>query len=330
VSIGSASQPHSSFVILGIGAPAAEAAATTTKSLANRARLQDGGGKLGVVRFLWERGMMMRMGIGTAAAAVLVAAACTSRPASVAPAAAVAADLMSVGSPAYTASGVRQLAPDVQVARLAPGLWVHTTTMMLGGSLVPANGMLLETADGSVLFDTGWTPAQTEVLMAWARDELRRPVRRAVVTHYHEDRLGGIPVLRRAGVDVRGSDLTRQLAIAQGTAAPDPAVGVAEGIPWADPAGFEVRWPGPGHTRDNVVVWFPGQQAIFGGCLVKSDTATTVGNVRDADVPAWPRTVAAVRAAYPAVRLVVPGHGRVSGPAALTHTEQLIAAKGGG
>ncbi|HEU4561125.1 MAG TPA: subclass B1 metallo-beta-lactamase [Longimicrobium sp.] len=238
-------------------------------------------------------------------------------------------DLMGVGSPAYAPREVRQLAPDVRVARLAPGLWVHTTTATLGGVLIPANGMLLETADGSVLFDTGWNDAQAEALMAWARDVLRHPVRRAVVTHFHEDRLGGIGALRRAGVDVRGSEMTRQLAERAGTAAPDPIIGL-EVEPQGDPsAGYEVRYAGPGHTRDNVVIWFPGQQAIFGGCLVKSDTATTVGNVRDADVAAWPRTVATVRGAYPAVRLVVPGHGRVSGPQALTHTEQLIATKGG-
>ena len=250
----------------------------------------------------------------------------------VVPAASVApadtGDLMAIGSPAYTPREVRQLAPDVRVARLAPGLWVHTTTATLGGALIPANGMLLETPDGSILFDTGWNDAQAEVLMAWSRTVLHRPVRRAVVTHFHEDRLGGIGALRRAGVDVRGSEMTRALAERAGTAAPDPIIGL-EVEPQSSPAGYEVRYPGPGHTRDNVVIWFPGQQAIFGGCLVKSDTATTVGNVRDADVAAWPRTVAAVRAAYPAVRLVVPGHGRLGGPEALTHTEQLIAAKGG-
>lgn len=269
---------------------------------------------------------MMWMRSAAVLAAILLPG-CTPPPCCVAPAADEPPGVMAIGSPEYAPREVRQLAPDVRVSRLAPGLWVHTTTATLGRALIPANGMLLETSDGSVLFDTGWNDAQAEVLMAWARDVLRRPVRRAVVSHYHEDRLGGIGALRRAGVDVRGSELTRELARQAGTAAPDPIVGLE--VEPQRAAGYEVRYPGPGHTRDNVVIWFPAQQAIFGGCLVKSDTATTVGNVRDADVAAWPRTVATLRAAYPAVRLVVPGHGRVSGPAALTHTEQLIATKGG-
>ena len=67
---------------------------------------------------------------------------------------------------------------------------------------------------------------------------------------------------------------------------------------------------------------------LFGGCLVKADTATTVGNVADADVRQWPASVARVRARYPRARLVVPGHGAVGGASALRATEALIAAKG--
>lgn len=72
----------------------------------------------------------------------------------------------------------------------------------------------------------------------------------------------------------------------------------------------------------------PRQRVLFGGCLVKADTATTVGNVADADVRQWPASVARVRARYPRARLVVPGHGAVGGASALRATEALIAAKG--
>lgn len=270
---------------------------------------------------------MMRREVAVAAA-VMAIGSCAPRPRPPCCVAPAADDAMTVRSPAFAARSPRRLAADVSVVRIAPGLWVHTTTAPAdqGIGAYPANGMLLETPDASVLIDTGWNDAQARTLLDWARDGLHHPVRRAVVTHFHDDRLGGTAALRAAGVDVRGLALTRELALREGNPAPDSVPGLAE-RPWSDAAGFEVRYAGPGHTRDNVVVWFPAQRVIFGGCLVKSDTATTVGNVRDADVEAWPRTVAAVRAAYPAVRLVVPGHGRVSGPGALAHTEELIATK---
>jgi metallo-beta-lactamase class B len=225
------------------------------------------------------------------------------------------------------ATAETRLSDDVQVTRVAPGLWMHVTWAPLAdGTLYPANGMLLETADGSVLFDTGWNDAQTRALLAWAQRDLHRPVRRAYVTHAHNDRIGGVAALRRAGVPVAGLARTGEIARAQGVAAPDALPGL-DAAPVRE-GGYELFYPGPGHAPDNVVVWFPEQRVLFGGCLVKADTATTVGNVADADVPNWPRAVARVRQSYPAARLVVPGHGAPSGPAALRATEALIATKG--
>lgn len=110
---------------------------------------------------------------GTAAAAVDTSAAYAARTAALAPEA-----------------GDVRLASDVLVRRIAPGLWMHVTLGTLRGPVYyPANGMLLETDSGSVLFDTGWNDAQTRVLLDWAARTLRHPVRLAVGTHFHADRL---------------------------------------------------------------------------------------------------------------------------------------------
>src|SRR5215813_6999233 len=91
-----------------------------------------------------------------------------------------------------------RIAGDVWVAQVAPHLWVHTTTKTYpDGTIYPANGMLLETASGSILFDTGWSDAQTVTLLKWAKEELKKPVIRAIISHAHEDRLGGIAELNR-------------------------------------------------------------------------------------------------------------------------------------
>lgn len=221
-----------------------------------------------------------------------------------------------------------RLSDDVQVRRIAPGLWVHTTWMPLGnGTPYPANGMLLETAEGSVLIDTGWNEGQTETLLAWAAHE-GRPVRRAYVTHAHEDRMAGIPALRRAGVPVEGSPLTAQIARSEGLAAPE-VVRELSVAPDAQPLAegpLQLFYPGPGHTRDNIVVWFPRQNVLFGGCLIKADTATTIGNVADADVANWSNAVRRVRETYPGVSVVVPGHGALSSHRAYDVTQRIAAA----
>lgn len=219
-----------------------------------------------------------------------------------------------------------RLADDVSVRMIAPGLWVHTTTATLGGEPVPANGMLLETDSGSVLVDSGWTDEQTSALLAWAERDLRRPVRTAVVTHAHADRSGGIAALRRAGVTVLGHPLTARLVVREGRAAPDTLAGLAAGV--VRLSGIELFYPGAGHAPDNIVAYFPRPRVLFGGCLVKADTATTVGNVADADVREWPSSVERVRARFPAAATVVPGHGAIGGPRALAVTEALIRARG--
>ena len=225
-----------------------------------------------------------------------------------------------------------RLAHDVLVRPLAPGVWLHVTLAVFpspaGRTWYPSNGLLLDAPDGGmVLIDTGWNDAQTMALLEWAERTQRRPVRRAVVTHAHEDRLGGLSALRVRDVPAVSLGLTAALARAGGAMPPDSIAGLAA-APVRDAAGFELRFPGAGHAPDNIVVYVPAARLLFGGCLVKPDTATTVGNVADADVVNWPRAVAAVRAAYPDARIVVPGHGAVSGPSALAATERLIAEKG--
>jgi hypothetical protein len=71
--------------------------------------------------------------------------------------------------------------------------------------------------------------------------------------------------------------------------------------------------PGAAHTRDNIVAWCPRQQTLFGGCMIKSTTSPTLGNIADAVLPAWPASVRRVRAQYPTAKCVVPGHGTIAG-----------------
>jgi len=242
------------------------------------------------------------------------------------PAAAPSADARKSAALDVRPGDVR-LAPDVLVRRLAPGLWLHVT---LGRDDIPANGVVLETADGgTVLFDSGWNDAHAAALVDWARDSLRRPVRRAVYTHSHSDRAGGHRALAARGIPVSALALTSRLVAREirGVPAPDSVPGLTAG-PVRDAAGFELLAPGHGHTPDNIVVYFPAQRVLHGGCIIKADTATTMGNVADADVQSWPRAVARVREAYPEARVVVPGHGAVSGVSALTATERLVREKG--
>jgi metallo-beta-lactamase class B len=211
------------------------------------------------------------------------------------------------------------LADDVSVRRIAPGVWVHTTLGSEAFGRYPANGLIIEDGDGSLLVDTAWNPEQAERLLTWAQEELRRPVRAAVVTHFHSDRTGGVAALVARGLPVYGQEETPRLAKANGDSAPSHTFKEAQRL-----GSLELFFPGPGHASDNIVVWHRDSGVLFGGCFVKDGAAKNLGNVADADTSAWPGSLDRTRARFPATRIVVPGHGLPGGPELLTYTQELI------
>jgi metallo-beta-lactamase class B len=87
---------------------------------------------------------------------------------------------------------------------------------------------------------------------------------------------------------------------------------------------LRVYYPGEGHTRDNVVVWFPGKKILFGGCFIKSLDAKGLGNIADANLDQWPNSVRTLDSIFSDARLVIPGHQSSGGKELLRHTLDLL------
>jgi metallo-beta-lactamase class B len=64
---------------------------------------------------------------------------------------------------------------------------------------------------------------------------------------------------------------------------------------------------------------------LFGGCLIKSIDSNGLGNLSDAVVADWDKTIEKVMKKYPVIKTVIPGHGNFGGPELLTHTIELVA-----
>ncbi len=222
--------------------------------------------------------------------------------------------------------GTWEVSPDLQVREIRPGVFLHTSWRPLAdGTRFPSNGLVVREGDGLLLVDTAWGEPATEQLLGWIDATLRLPVKRAIATHFHDDRLGGAPVLARRGVRLAAHPLTRELAEKQGlTVLLDLLAGLAEPGSTATVGSAEVLYPGPGHARDNVVVWLPESRVAFGGCMIRALAATGLGNVADADLPAWPDSVRRAAVRYGTAEVVVPGHGDPGGPELFDHTLKLL------
>jgi metallo-beta-lactamase class B len=206
------------------------------------------------------------------------------------------------------------------LGQVSRNVWIHSTTHVIGGNLwYPANGLIVVDGNEATLIDTGWTPDQAgAILKAWSARK-RPPITKAIATHFHYDRVGGIPLLNQRGIPTYGNPTTIGLAIDRGFAPPKP-IHELDRKPHSF-GSMELYFPGAGHTIDNIVVWIPSDDILFGGCLVKSTTATDLGNMDDGDVVAYPRTMKTLIARYrPGV--VVPGHGTIAGDS-MNHTLRL-------
>lgn len=217
--------------------------------------------------------------------------------------------------------------PKLVVTPIAQRVYVHTTYSMYQGEPVPSNGLIINTVDGVVLIDTGWDTKDdtdnTQQLLRWVADSLHQPVRLCIVTHSHDDKVGGISALRKAGVRVISTPLTAQKTVQAGYESP-------EGILPNDTTftigqvPIQTYFPGAGHTSDNIVVWLPNQQILHGGCFVKSVSAFGLGYIGEANLSEWGNSVRRVMNQFGTAKLVIPGHEEWTDTKSLEHTLQLL------
>jgi glyoxylase-like metal-dependent hydrolase (beta-lactamase superfamily II) len=86
----------------------------------------------------------------------------------------------------------------------------------------------------------------------------------------------------------------------------------------------EVFFPGAGHAPDNLMVWIPSAHVLFGGCAVRTQAQSTLGNVAHAELTEWRAAMGRAAARYTAATLVVPGHGAPGDLGLLRHTLELL------
>lgn len=211
----------------------------------------------------------------------------------------------------------------LQISPIAEGFYVHTSFGLVGGRPYPSNGLVAETSEGIIIVDTPWDTAQSDQLLDWIAANLKKKVLCCIVTHAHADRIGGIESFKRRGIRILSTPLTAKRALERGYSRPDPVLPDDTVMTWGKTS-VECFFPGKGHTDDNIVVWFPGERILFGGCLVKSTSAAGLGNIADADLAAWPATILSVIRKFPDHRIVIPGHESWSNNNSLEHTLDLL------
>jgi len=213
---------------------------------------------------------------------------------------------------------------DIELTKLGDGFYVDTTWFDFPGyGRMPSNGLILIKNGKALMIDTPNTNEQTEVLYNYLRNSMNATITKVIVGHSHSDCLGGLSYLHNKNVESISGEKTKTICESQNLPIPEKT--------FSDSMEFEFegekvicRYFGAGHTVDNIVVYFPNSKILFGGCLIKSLSSNGLGNIQEAVVDDWDKTVMKVREAYTETRYVIPGHGESGDISLLTHTIGLV------
>lgn len=185
-------------------------------------------------------------------------------------------------------------APKLKISHLTGDFYIYTTYNIYEGNPVPANGMYLVTNEGVVMFDTPWDTTQFQPLLDSISRRHQQPVVLCLATHWHSDKTAGLEYYRQLGINTYTTVLTDELSKKNGKKRAQFLM-TKDTVFHAGAYSFEVYYPGPGHTLDNIVIWFEKERILYGGCLIKGTDAENLGYLGDADVKAYFSTLKKVK-----------------------------------
>ncbi|GLX80269.1 beta-lactamase [Thalassotalea insulae] len=185
---------------------------------------------------------------------------------------------------------------------------------------VGASGLLVKDGSDVYMIDTPWTEGDTRQLVEWIQSKALN-LRAAVATHFHRDASGGIKLLNQLNIPTYATQLTNELMVNAGRENANHQIDTEVFQLLKDR--IEVFYPGAGHSQDNIVVWLSKEQMLFGGCLVRSLGAKTMGNIADASIEDWAGSIEHILQRYSNIKQVIPGHGQVGSIELLLHTKSL-------
>lgn len=212
------------------------------------------------------------------------------------------------------------------IIQVAENSFVHTSYKQTNDfGNVPCNGLVVRNNNEAIVFDTPSNDSASVELIQFIREKLLSKINAVIPTHFHDDCLGGLKAFHDAAIPSYANE--KSIALAKENNLPIPQHHFTDSLELK--VGNEkviVRFLGEGHTKDNVVGYFPSENILFGGCLIKALGASK-GYLGDANIEAWSTTVEKVKNAFPKAKIVIPGHGKFGNKKLLNYTIKLFKKK---
>lgn len=209
------------------------------------------------------------------------------------------------------------------ITQVSPHAYEHTTFLMTETwGKVPCNGMIVVNQGEALIFDTPSDEKSSEELIQWVKQNLKTEIKGIIPTHFHGDAMGSLAVFHQHKISSYANRQTIALAKAQNLTIPQHGFEGTLTLKLGN-KNVQAAFLGEGHTKDNIVGYFPDEGVLFGGCLIKELDAGK-GYLGDANLATWSKTVETVKQTYPKAKIVIPGHGERGDQALLDYTIRLF------
>jgi metallo-beta-lactamase class B len=213
--------------------------------------------------------------------------------------------------------------PPLKITRLTGDFYVYTTYKPYKGTPVSANGLFVVTNQGVIMIDTPWDKAQFQPLLDSIENKHHQKVALCIATHSHEDRSAGLEYYKQKGIRTYSSKQTDMISEKTGEKRAEILFNKDTTFT-VGPYSFETYYPGEGHTKDNIVIWFPKEKILHGGCAIKSTEATDLGYVKEANLTAWPVSLNNIKQHCRDPKFIIPGHQSWTSLKSIDHTLKLL------
>lgn len=206
----------------------------------------------------------------------------------------------------------------LEIVKLSDTEFLHISYLKDGnGGYIPCNGFIFADNGEALIFDTPINDTLSNQLVDYIKNELKASVKGVIVNHSHIDASGGLKAFKSQNIPSYASQRTADKLANKSLVITNP-FDTLQQVQVGTTMVYN-HFMGEGHTTDNIVSYIPKTNTLVGGCMVKSIDALK-GNIKEANLDAWPQTIAKIKATFTEAEKVIPGHGGVGDTSLLDYT----------
>ncbi|WP_397599867.1 subclass B2 metallo-beta-lactamase [Silvanigrella sp.] len=181
-----------------------------------------------------------------------------------------------------------------------------------------------------------WTLETALLLDKEIKKITSKPIYEVINTNYHPDRAGGNDYWKKIGAKIISTQMTYNLMKTDWEKTIEftkKSIPDYPRLPLSLPdnvfqnnfvlqnGDLQSIYTGSSHTYDGIFIYFPKEEVLFGGCILKEK----IGNLSFADIKEYPRTIEKLKNLNLKITQVIGGHDEpIHGPELIDNYKKLI------